>query len=66
MLDLVAGIHAARRVTEEQFVSDAATRPEARRPARGRSIRRMWFLRRSPRTGREQRTAGPAGRVDAW
>lgn len=66
MLDLVAGIQAARRVTEEAVASEAETRPEARRPARRRSIRRIWFLRRSPRTGGEQQKASPATRADAW
>ena len=65
MLDLVAGIQIARRVTEERFAYDAEVRRSIRRRSGGSPIRAMVFLRRSLRLGRDQRPESAVGRVDA-
>jgi hypothetical protein len=62
MLDLVAGIQIARRVTEERFAYDAEVRRSIRRRS-GRSPIRA-FLRRSLHLGRDQRPESAVGRVD--
>jgi hypothetical protein len=65
MLDLVAGIQVARRVTEERFAYDAEVRRSIRRRSGRSPIRAMGFLRRSHHPGRDQRTESAVGRVDA-
>ena len=65
MLDLVAGIQVARRVTEERFAYDAEVRRSIRRRSGRSPIRAMVFLRRSLHLGRDQRTESAVGRVDA-
>lgn len=65
MLDLVAGIQIARRVTEERVAYDAEIRRSVRRRTRRAPIRAVLFLGRSLHLGRERRPASAVGRVDS-
>jgi hypothetical protein len=65
MLDLVAGIQIARRVTEERFAYDAEGGRSTRRRSGRSPIRAIVSLRRSLHLGRDQRPESAVGRVDA-
>jgi hypothetical protein len=65
MLDLVAGIQMARRVTEEHVAYDAGVLRSGRRRTRRSPIRAILFLRRSLHLGRERRPTSAVGRVDS-
>jgi hypothetical protein len=65
MLELVAGIQMARRVTEERVAYDAETPRSGRRRTRRSPSRFMLLLRRSLHLGRERRPTSAVGSADS-
>jgi hypothetical protein len=66
MIELLAGMQNARKVTEEQFVFDERhDRGTRRRRQERSSIRRLSFLRRTLRPRREPARSSELGRADA-